>query len=63
MGAVALLKLVVSEEAVSPAVVLIIGGAATTAAYIGCLYMLRAVPVEIHDGLVRPLSGRLRLRR
>jgi O-antigen/teichoic acid export membrane protein len=60
MGGVALLTLVLTNESVSPAVVLVFGGTATMGTYVGCLYALRAVPVEIQDGVVRPLWGHLR---
>ena len=60
MGAVALLTLGIAGESVSAPVILLGGGTATMAAYIGCLYALDAVPTEIQNGLVRPLVGRFR---
>ena len=60
MGAVALLTLGIAGESVSAPVILLGGGTATMAAYIGCLYALDAVPTEIQNGLVRPLVARFR---
>jgi O-antigen/teichoic acid export membrane protein len=53
----------IAGESLNPAPVLVIGGIAAMAAYVSCLYALKAVPVEIQDGVVRPLVSRLRPRR
>jgi O-antigen/teichoic acid export membrane protein len=44
----------------SAAVTLAIGGTVSTAVYIACLYALKAMPRELHAGLVAPLWSRLR---
>ena len=62
MGGVGLLA-TLAGESLNPAVVLVVGGGAAMAAYVGCLYALKAVPEEIQDGVVRPLWGRVRPRR
>jgi O-antigen/teichoic acid export membrane protein len=60
MAAVALVKLPLEGLSVSPAVILGVGSTAALAAYVGCLYLLRAMPAEIHQTLVLPLWSRLR---
>lgn len=60
MGAVALLKVVPGVDAAGPVPVFVVGSGLSIAAYVGCLYALRAMPPEIHANLVAPLLARLR---
>jgi O-antigen/teichoic acid export membrane protein len=60
MAAVALVKLPLDRLSVNPAVILGVGSTAALAAYVGCLYLLRAMPAEIHRTLVLSVWNRVR---
>jgi O-antigen/teichoic acid export membrane protein len=55
MGSVALVKLLPFAGAAGPAVVLAVGGTLSLAVFAGALYALRAMPEEVHTGIVVPL--------
>lgn len=60
MGAVAGVKLLPFLDGVAPGVLLIVGVPVATLTYVGALYALDAVPLEIHTNLVAPIWNRLR---
>jgi O-antigen/teichoic acid export membrane protein len=62
MAVVALAKLAPFATVQSPIVVLAIGAVVTLAVYTGALYLLKAIPREIHTTLLLPLLARLKLR-
>ena len=60
MAAPALLRLLPGYESASPVAILASAGLAGTMLYAGALYLLRAMPPEVHANLVAPLWVRLR---
>ncbi len=63
MAAVAALKLAPMADAAGPVAAIVVLGSLSLAAYIACLYALRAMPREVHDTLVAPILAKLRRRR
>jgi O-antigen/teichoic acid export membrane protein len=59
MAAVALALLPLLDSA-SAVLALTIGGTTSAAVYVGCLYALKAMPSELHAGLIVPLWSRLK---
>jgi O-antigen/teichoic acid export membrane protein len=62
LAAVLGVKLVPAVPALGSFPTLVLGSAVGVFAYVGGLYALRAMPVELHAGLLVPLWGRLRPR-
>jgi O-antigen/teichoic acid export membrane protein len=60
MLAVALLKLPLQSLTSNAAVVFVLGGGAAVSSFVAALYLLRAMPPEIQDGIVIPVRSRLR---
>jgi O-antigen/teichoic acid export membrane protein len=60
MAAVVLIRLVPGVDGASPVAVLGLGAAVGGTLYVGALYLLRAMPREIHANLVVPVWTRLR---
>jgi O-antigen/teichoic acid export membrane protein len=61
MAAVVLAKLPVADS-VNPVIVIVSLGSASVVVYVMCLYALRAMPAEVHAGIVLPLLSRLKPR-
>jgi O-antigen/teichoic acid export membrane protein len=62
MAVVALAKLAPFATAQAPIVVLAVGAVVTFGVYAAALYILKAMPMEIHSNLVSPVLARLRFR-
>lgn len=61
-AAVASIKLLPFADGASPVVVLVLGALLCFPVYAACLYWLKAMPPELHAGVVAPLLAKLRPR-